>query len=403
MYKYGFVRFIAPTPAEFMHASRSMVVPVAAGLMLLTWGAGCVAPSTAGTRGAGGPRAPRYVPEGLDRMEQRLRDRDGNYHRATHGGSDAMSEEDDYVCFAPSADTARAVLARVAGCVEVHRRGLFPKGLPDGLVIVVTAPEHHTAIIESARYIALGVSTDTPRSAVALADYATLGSYHPSSRTLFTRNSLDTLAHEVVHALHHADYGYSYIGPLWFAEGLARVCTTHRAPDIAIAPFPYEELERVIPRIESGELPTLAQLFATDHTTFSPSDYDHAALVVQWLREQGEVERYLNAIKNLPSDERDSVAALSRALDLDASDLDKRWRAWLRMHVSSRPLSPITTADPRESNAEQGADSNPLLCGLVVLALGSPVLLAGVAFVRRRPATQPMRNQMQVVRHETAA
>jgi hypothetical protein len=165
------------------------------------------------------------------------------------------------------------------------------------------------------------------------------GAYEPEQARLVTNDLGASLRHESMHALHWrmcTRLGQRH--PIWLLEGLATLVEDMSAPDTdALEPVPSWRTNMAKRMMDSGVLPDLAELLATESTAFNTqrplAKYAHIRAFFLYLHDRGHLKPLwdiytTDELVGWPAD-RSGIKALEAATSLALPELERDFRDWL--------------------------------------------------------------------------
>ena len=169
-----------------------------------------------------------------------------------------------------------------------------------------------------------------------------LGIYSRKHRRLIVNiaSGEGTLAHELTHALAHADFPDM---PEWFDEGLASLheeCTIS-SDDLHL--FGGENWRNEVARdaLDRGELRLLEDVTSKRFGLRDRANVDYACVrtLCLYLQERGLLEEYYRVCREEASNDPTGLRTLCRVTNSpDPRTLDDAFRAWLLAHKSNGPI-----------------------------------------------------------------
>jgi hypothetical protein len=150
-----------------------------------------------------------------------------------------------------------------------------------------------------------------------------------------------TLAHELVHALAHADCPGL---PEWFDEGLASLFEHCRFADdgTRLIGLPNWRLAQVQKALQRGELPALDRLAGPNNSRHSLQalDYAHARAVCLYLQDLGLLELYYRRLRASLAHDPGGAATLADVLHAPLQAIDHQFRQWVQAQPDASPPAP---------------------------------------------------------------
>jgi hypothetical protein len=207
------------------------------------------------------------------------------------------------------------------------------------------------------------------------------GAYEPEQARLVTNDLGASLRHEFMHALHWrmcTRLGQRH--PIWLLEGLATL-----VEDFDLSPpgpVPSWRTNMAKRMMESGVLPDLAELLATDASAFNTqrplAKYAHIRAFFLYLHHREDLGHfwyiYTTDELNGWQADRTGIKALEAATALTPPELERDFRDWLKqLEPVAEEIEPGMVAKPDVQSLQRKGDSDAIARALA-FAIGDVIL-----------------------------